>query len=235
MVLAVFLALGGWRLAQGQVLVRRTAAIEALGAISVLCVDKTGTLTRNRMRLAALWRRGARWPARDPAGSPCCTPPCWRAPPILSTPWTARLHAAARRWRGPAPAASRSAAAGAAGVHPGLARRSGGGVVSSPRGRRRRLRSVPPDAAQRREAGAAVSAFARQGLRVLGSGWPMRHAGRTGATRRRDLPFRGADGVRGSGARGRPPALAPRRRRRQGGDDHGDFPDTPWPSPPTPD
>jgi len=55
MVLAVFLALGGWRLAKGQVLVRRTAAIEALGAISVLCVDKTGTLTRNRMTVAALW------------------------------------------------------------------------------------------------------------------------------------------------------------------------------------
>lgn len=55
MVLAVFLALGGWRLAKVNVLVRRTAAIEALGAISVLCVDKTGTLTCNEMRVASLW------------------------------------------------------------------------------------------------------------------------------------------------------------------------------------
>jgi len=61
MVLAVFLALGGWRLAQKNVLVRRSAAIETLGAISVLCVDKTGTLTRNHMRLAALWRDGREW------------------------------------------------------------------------------------------------------------------------------------------------------------------------------
>lgn len=61
MVVAVFLALGGWRLAQKNVLVRRSAAIETLGAVSVLCVDKTGTLTRNHMRLAALWREGREW------------------------------------------------------------------------------------------------------------------------------------------------------------------------------
>lgn len=55
MVLTVFMALGAWRLARRQVLVRRSAAIEALGAASVLCVDKTGTLTENRMQLARLW------------------------------------------------------------------------------------------------------------------------------------------------------------------------------------
>lgn len=52
--LAVFLAIGSWRLAQVGVLVRRAAAIEALGAITSLCVDKTGTLTENRMRLRFL-------------------------------------------------------------------------------------------------------------------------------------------------------------------------------------
>jgi P-type Ca2+ transporter type 2C len=54
MALAVFLALGAWRLARIQVLSRRPAVIEALGAATVLCVDKTGTLTENRMRLARL-------------------------------------------------------------------------------------------------------------------------------------------------------------------------------------
>ncbi|HET7843290.1 MAG TPA: cation-translocating P-type ATPase [Xanthomonadales bacterium] len=54
MALAVFLALGAWRLAQVQVLVRRPAVVETLGAASVLCVDKTGTLTENRMRVRAL-------------------------------------------------------------------------------------------------------------------------------------------------------------------------------------
>ncbi|MFZ2751811.1 MAG: HAD-IC family P-type ATPase, partial [Lysobacteraceae bacterium] len=50
-VLTVFLALGGWRMARQRVLVRRPPAIEALGAVTVLCTDKTGTLTENRMAL----------------------------------------------------------------------------------------------------------------------------------------------------------------------------------------
>jgi Ca2+-transporting ATPase len=55
MVLAVFLALGAWRLATHKVLVRRSAVIETLGSATVLCVDKTGTLTENRMAVARLW------------------------------------------------------------------------------------------------------------------------------------------------------------------------------------
>ncbi|WP_300620348.1 cation-translocating P-type ATPase [Dokdonella sp.] len=54
MVLAVFVALGAQRLARLGVLVRRTAVIEVLGACSALCLDKTGTLTENRMRICAL-------------------------------------------------------------------------------------------------------------------------------------------------------------------------------------
>jgi Ca2+-transporting ATPase len=48
-VLTVFLALGAWRISQHGVLTRRMPAIEMLGAATVLCVDKTGTLTENRM------------------------------------------------------------------------------------------------------------------------------------------------------------------------------------------
>jgi len=51
-VLAVFLALGAWRIARHGVLTRRMPAIETLGAATVLCVDKTGTLTENRMAVA---------------------------------------------------------------------------------------------------------------------------------------------------------------------------------------
>ena len=51
-VLTVFLALGAWRLAQQKVLTRRVTAVEALGGITVLAVDKTGTLTVNRMTVA---------------------------------------------------------------------------------------------------------------------------------------------------------------------------------------
>ena len=53
-ILTVFLALGAWRIAQRKVLTRRVPAVEALGAISVLAVDKTGTLTRNQMQVAEL-------------------------------------------------------------------------------------------------------------------------------------------------------------------------------------
>lgn len=55
MVLAVFLALGAWRLAMHKVLTRRSAVIETLGGASALCVDKTGTLTENRMRVAQVY------------------------------------------------------------------------------------------------------------------------------------------------------------------------------------
>ena len=54
-VLTIFLAMGAWRIAQAGVLTRRAAAIETLGSATVLCTDKTGTLTENRMAIAQLW------------------------------------------------------------------------------------------------------------------------------------------------------------------------------------
>jgi Ca2+-transporting ATPase len=53
-VLAVFMAMGAWRISQARVLTRRAAAIEALGSATVLCTDKTGTLTQNKMTIAEL-------------------------------------------------------------------------------------------------------------------------------------------------------------------------------------
>lgn len=58
MVLAIFMAFGSWRLAHNNVLVRRAAVLETLGAATMLCVDKTGTLTENRMTIAAIWADG---------------------------------------------------------------------------------------------------------------------------------------------------------------------------------
>src|SRR5450830_412420 len=58
-VLTVLPALGAWRLSKEKVLTRRIAALETLGATSVLCVDKTGTLTENRMTVAELFAQGA--------------------------------------------------------------------------------------------------------------------------------------------------------------------------------
>ena len=53
-VLTVFLALGAWRISQYKVLTRRIPAVEMLGAATALCVDKTGTLTLNRMTVTKL-------------------------------------------------------------------------------------------------------------------------------------------------------------------------------------
>jgi Ca2+-transporting ATPase len=50
-ILTIFLALGAWRISRNRVLTRRMPAIETLGKTTVLCVDKTGTLTLNRMTL----------------------------------------------------------------------------------------------------------------------------------------------------------------------------------------
>lgn len=54
-VLTVFLALGAWRLSKKNVLTRKPSAIETLGSATVLCTDKTGTITQNRMEIAALY------------------------------------------------------------------------------------------------------------------------------------------------------------------------------------
>lgn len=57
-VLLIFLTLGAWRISKKQVLTRRASAIETLGAATVLCVDKTGTLTMNSMKLASISSNG---------------------------------------------------------------------------------------------------------------------------------------------------------------------------------
>jgi Ca2+-transporting ATPase len=81
-VLTVFPALGAWRLAREQVLTRRLDAIETLGAVSVLCVDKTGTLTENRMAVAALYVAGTALPLV--AGQQSLLPPAFHAVARLS-------------------------------------------------------------------------------------------------------------------------------------------------------
>ncbi|MCX5777746.1 MAG: cation-translocating P-type ATPase [Elusimicrobia bacterium] len=58
-VLTVFLALGAWRMSRHNVLTRKVSVIETLGSATVLCVDKTGTLTTNRMILDTLYTNKA--------------------------------------------------------------------------------------------------------------------------------------------------------------------------------
>ena len=68
-VLTVFMAMGAWRISRARVLTRRAAAIETLGSATVLCTDKTGTLTENRMSVAELrLRSGGIFRPREASG-----------------------------------------------------------------------------------------------------------------------------------------------------------------------
>jgi Ca2+-transporting ATPase len=68
-VLTVFLALGAWRISRNRVLTRRMPAVETLGAATVLCTDKTGTLTLNRMTVRQLYAEGQIFDADASAGA----------------------------------------------------------------------------------------------------------------------------------------------------------------------
>jgi Ca2+-transporting ATPase len=57
-VLTIFMALGAFRISQKNVLTRKMSAIETLGSITVLCSDKTGTITENKMKLSEVFHQG---------------------------------------------------------------------------------------------------------------------------------------------------------------------------------
>lgn len=69
-VLTIFLALGAWRISRQQVLTRHMPAIETLGETTVLCVDKTGTLTLNRMAVRELCVQGRNCEVVDTTPNP---------------------------------------------------------------------------------------------------------------------------------------------------------------------
>jgi P-type Ca2+ transporter type 2C len=108
----VMMALGAWRLTQQQVLTRQPQAIEALGTTSVLCVDKTGTLTRNQMSLVALaptstatatsTSTSTSTPAPAPAPAPDTEPPVSITQLTSTEPAPSACHALLRaaRWAG---------------------------------------------------------------------------------------------------------------------------------------
>ena len=83
-VLTLFLAVGAWRMSRRHVLARRTVVVEALGSATVVCVDKTGTVTLNRMQVASLVVAGRSWSPQDLGGSPEALDTAWTA--VLATP-----------------------------------------------------------------------------------------------------------------------------------------------------
>jgi len=73
-VLTVFLALGAWRVSKQRVLTRRVPALEAIGGATILCADKTGTLTQNRMEVRILSAGGRSYDFRAGGGEPLPEP-----------------------------------------------------------------------------------------------------------------------------------------------------------------
>jgi Ca2+-transporting ATPase len=74
-ILTVFLSMGAWRLAKKQSLVRKLPSVETLGAISVLCVDKTGTITMNKMSVIDSWAVSKERNVCEVMGMACETEP----------------------------------------------------------------------------------------------------------------------------------------------------------------
>ena len=208
MVLAIFMALGAFRLARHKVLVRRAAVIETLGAATFLCVDKTGTLTENRMVLTTTGATARFMMLQDMAVFPA-------APSRYGLPYSPLPSARWIPWTGPsmnwvarvppepdragAPLRTYPAPSRATGVHPGLA---------GPGGRRSVCRE--------RSAGGHFPALSYGRWRALQSSMPWLPALRNGVcgslawhrgrrtgtgdgSRRTDLRVRGADCLRGPG------------------------------------
>jgi Ca2+-transporting ATPase len=171
MVLAVFMALGAWRLARQNVLVRHSAVIETLGATTLLCVDKTGTLTENRMALVSAWRDGRLHEIGD------ATPPAEIAAMLATARLASALHS-----HDPMDAAVHAVTAPSSGTAPIRSYplqpsrlafvqvwESGGETIYAAKGAPEAIFAMSGlEDASALLAGEAVALLASQGMRVLG-------------------------------------------------------------------
>lgn len=94
-----FMALGAWRLMKVGIIVKRTRTVETLGSATVLCLDKTGTITENRMELVRIYVHATDevldpngWNA--PGGGRLITAAMWASEPVPFDPMEIAIHRA---------------------------------------------------------------------------------------------------------------------------------------------
>ena len=103
LIMTVFMAMGAWRISRVKVLTRRASAIETLGATTVLCTDKTGTLTQNRMTVVSIVTADLRWSPNDVAGPAAVTSVVldaarWACPRDTTDPMDLAIDALSTAW-----------------------------------------------------------------------------------------------------------------------------------------
>ncbi|MBI5505297.1 MAG: cation-translocating P-type ATPase [Deltaproteobacteria bacterium] len=185
LVLTVFMVMGAWRISRVRVLTRRSAAIETLGSATVLCTDKTGTLTENRMSLAMARCENQSWrPAREDGPPSLCDglatlleATVLASSPDPVDPMEKAVHEAAARVASPADATFRTRTlARQYGLRPGLLamsnvweRDDADGDLVCAKGAPEAIAGLCRlgDAASAR-VGKAVEEMAAEGMRVLG-------------------------------------------------------------------
>ncbi|WP_254156720.1 cation-translocating P-type ATPase [Chryseosolibacter indicus] len=96
---ATFMALGAWRLTKLGVVIKNTSTVETLGSASIICLDKTGTITENRMQLTKVFSLATRsiHDKDDARAHEIITAAMWASEPIPFDPMEAALHEAYAR------------------------------------------------------------------------------------------------------------------------------------------
>src|SRR5690606_9540750 len=94
---ATFMALGAWRLMKLGIVVKNTSTVETLGSASLICLDKTGTITENRMQLAKDFSLSTGFlndvdKGEQSVVTPVITAAMWASEPVPFEPMELALH-----------------------------------------------------------------------------------------------------------------------------------------------
>jgi len=176
-----FLALGAWRLAKQGVIVKRATTVETLGSATVICTDKTGTITENRMTLAHLFVQANKellapgaWTSTE--ARRVIEEAMWASEPVPFDPMEIALHAAyARNTERDRRPEFRMVHEYPLGGRPPMmthvfANTTGERIIACKGAPERVLRQSTLSEVEKKEVVANVNVLAAQGLRVLAVG-----------------------------------------------------------------